>query len=66
MNPRQKTSEELADMIATWLNVIGVEVALQPDPVDGWHPVIVAARSSVDKYQHLAEESPASCDWSTN
>ena len=56
MNPQQKTSEELADMIATWLNVTGVKVAVQPDPVDGWHPVIVAGRSSVDKYQQLAEE----------
>jgi hypothetical protein len=43
-------------MIATWLNVTGVEVAVQPDPVDGWHPVIVAARSSVDKYQQLADD----------
>ena len=56
MNPRQKTSEELADMIATWLNVTGVKVAVQPDPVDRWHPVIVAARSSADKYQQLADE----------
>jgi hypothetical protein len=24
--------------------------------LDGWHPVIVAARSSADKYQQLADE----------
>jgi hypothetical protein len=33
-----------------------VQVSVQPDPVDGWHPVIVAARSSADKYQQLADE----------
>jgi hypothetical protein len=33
-----------------------VEVAVHPAPVDGWHPVIVAARSSADKYQQLADE----------
>jgi hypothetical protein len=41
-------------MIVMWLNV--AQVAVQPDPVDGWHPVIVAARSSADKYQKLADE----------
>jgi hypothetical protein len=43
-------------MIATWLSVSGVQMSVQPDPVDGWHPVIVAARSSPDKYQQLADE----------
>jgi hypothetical protein len=56
MNVQQKTSTELAGMIATWLNVSGVQVAVHPDPVDGWRPVIVAARSSADKYQQLADE----------
>jgi hypothetical protein len=51
-------------MIATWLNV--AQVAVQPDPVDGWHPVIVAARSSADKYQQRLTKSRASCDRSAS
>jgi hypothetical protein len=42
-------------MITTWLNVTGVKVGVEPDPVEGWHPVIVAARSSPDRYQQLAD-----------
>ena len=52
---RQKTSAELAEMIATWLNV-AVHVAVQPDLVRGWHPMVIAAPSATDKYQRLAEE----------
>jgi hypothetical protein len=43
-------------MITTWLNVTGVKVGVEPDPVDGWHPVIVAARSYPDRHQELADE----------
>jgi hypothetical protein len=56
MSAQPRTSDELADMITTWLNVTGVKVGVEPDPVDGWHPVIVAARSSPDRYQQLADE----------
>jgi hypothetical protein len=55
MSAQRKTLEELADMIAAWLNVWGVQVSVRPDPVAGWHPVIVAARSSPDKYQRSAD-----------
>jgi hypothetical protein len=52
-----------ATAVCRWLNV--AQVAVQPDPVDGWQPVIVAARSSGDKYQQLLTKSRASRDWST-
>jgi hypothetical protein len=45
-------------MIATWLNV--AQLAVQSDPVDGWHPVIVSARSPADKFQQLLTQSRAS------
>jgi predicted RecB family endonuclease len=56
MTSRQKTSAELAEMIATWLHVAGVRVAVHPDRVYGWHPMVIAAPSATDKYQQLAEE----------
>jgi hypothetical protein len=49
----QKTSQELADMIARWL---GVQVAVQQHPVDGWHPTVIAAPFTAARYQELAEE----------
>jgi hypothetical protein len=49
MTTRQKTSAELAEMIATWLHVAGVRVAVHPDRVYGWHPMVIAAPSATDK-----------------
>ncbi len=64
MSAQPRTSDELADMITTWLNVTGVKVGVEPDPVDGWDPVIVAARPPIGT-SSLPTKSPASCDWST-
>jgi hypothetical protein len=52
---RPKTSAELAEMIATWLNVAGLDVAVQPDPFHGWLPVVTAP-ALADSYQQLADE----------
>jgi hypothetical protein len=56
MSVQPKTSDELADMLTSLLNITGVKVGVEPDQIDGWHPVIVAARSSADKYKQLADE----------
>jgi hypothetical protein len=53
---RPKTSQELADMIAMWLNVADVQVAVQPDPVHGWRTIVIAPPAAAAKYQHIAEE----------
>ena len=42
----RKTSDELAEMIAAWLNVSGVRVTVHSDPVDGWHPMSIRAGRS--------------------
>jgi hypothetical protein len=52
----RKTSDELAEMIAAWLNVSGVRVAVHSDPVDGWHPTVIGAPAAADKYQPPADE----------
>ncbi len=51
-----KTSAELAKMIATWLNVAGLDVAVQTDPVHGWHPIVIGPPAPANKYQQLADE----------
>jgi hypothetical protein len=56
MTTRQKTSAELADMIAIWLSAPGVHVAVQPDPVHGWHPIVIGSPAAANKYQQLADE----------
>jgi hypothetical protein len=53
---RPKTSAELAEMIATWLNVAGLDVAVQPDPVRGWHPIVISSSAVANKYQQIADE----------
>jgi hypothetical protein len=43
-------------MIATWLNVAELRVAVHSDPVNGWHPRVVGAPAAADKYQPPADE----------
>jgi hypothetical protein len=52
----QKSSKELAEMIATWLNVAELHVVVQPDPVRGWHPIVIGSPAVANKYQQLADE----------
>jgi hypothetical protein len=50
-------------MIATWLNVTGVRVAVHPDPIDGWHPKVIGAPAVAGKYQPLADEVAMDLRW---
>ncbi len=56
MEKQQKTAKELADMIAARIDIGGVHVTVNPDPVYGWHATVITAPSQAIKCQQLAEE----------
>ena len=56
MQKQHKTARELADMIAARINVGGIHVAVNPDPVYGWHPTVITVPSEAIKCQQLAAQ----------
>jgi hypothetical protein len=57
----RKTSDELAEMIAAWLNVSGVRVAVHSDPVYGWHAMSSARRPQRTSINRSLTRSPSIC-----
>lgn len=55
----QRTAKELADMIASRINVGGVFVAVHKDPAHGWHPTVITAPVEAHRCQVLAKEIAA-------
>jgi hypothetical protein len=55
----KKTSRELADMIATRINIGGVMVKVHPDPAYGWHATVLTAPTQAIRCQQVAEEVAA-------
>jgi hypothetical protein len=64
MSAPPRTSDELAEMITSWLNVTGVKVGVEPDPVEGWHPVLSPHDRPLIGISSSRMKSPANCDWS--
>jgi hypothetical protein len=52
----RKTAKELADLIAARIGVGGVFVAVNKDPVYGWHPTVMAAPAAAYNCQVMAEK----------
>jgi hypothetical protein len=55
MQKEKKTSQELADMIRTEINVAGTFIQVHPDKVYGWHPTVVATPQNAQALQNAAE-----------
>jgi hypothetical protein len=57
MRKQKKTSRQLADIIATRIKVDRISVSVQPDPVFGWHPLVVTKSGTyASPTQSLADE----------
>jgi hypothetical protein len=54
MQKEKKTSQELADMIRTEINVAGTFIQVHPDKVYGWHPTVVAAQALQNAAETIA------------
>ena len=52
-------------MIATWLGVAGVRIAVHSDPLNGWHPMVIGAPAPAGT-NRLPMRSPSICGGSTN
>jgi hypothetical protein len=57
MDKQRKSAAELAGMVAKMIGVGGLEVVVNPDPVEGWRPIVVKAPRTVERFQHLAEKT---------
>jgi hypothetical protein len=57
MDKQRKSAAELAGMVAKMIGVGGLEVVVNPDPVEGWRPTVVKAPRTVERFQHLAEKT---------
>jgi hypothetical protein len=57
MDKQRKSAAELADMVTKMIGVGGLQVVVNPDPVDGWRPTVVNAPRTVERFQHLAEKT---------
>jgi hypothetical protein len=55
----QRTTKELADMIAARLGGRDVHVMVHRDPVEGWHPTVVTEPAQVIACQRRAEQIAA-------
>jgi hypothetical protein len=47
-------------MVTKMIGIGGLEVVVNPDPVDGWRPTVVKAPRTVERFQHLAERTAES------
>ena len=56
MQLQDKTPKQLADMIATRINIGGVLVVVNPHPAYGWHPTVMTAPAHAIKCQQIAEQ----------
>ena len=52
----RKTAHELADLIAARMGLGGVFVAVNKDPVYGWHPIVMTAPAAAYNCQVMAEQ----------
>jgi hypothetical protein len=57
MAKQGKTARELADLIAQQIGIGGVMVAVNPDPIYGWHPTVITAPAQAINAQILAEKA---------
>jgi hypothetical protein len=56
MDKQSKSAAELAGMVTKMIGVGGLQVVVNPDPVDGWRPTVAKAPRTVERFQHLADK----------
>jgi hypothetical protein len=56
MAKEEKTSEELADMIAARINIVGLFIKVHADPASGWRATVVTAPGRTFTFQHRVED----------
>jgi hypothetical protein len=57
MDKQRKSAAELAGMVAKMIGVGGLEVVVNPDPVEGWRPTVVKAPRTVERFQTFGREN---------
>jgi hypothetical protein len=56
MSKKRMGAEQLADMIASKMNVAGLEIAVRRDHAFGWTPTVLSAPADPIGFQRRAEE----------
>lgn len=56
MSKKRMGAEQLADMIASKMNVAGLEIAVRRDHAFGWTPTVLSAPADSIGLQRRAEE----------
>jgi hypothetical protein len=57
MDKQRKSAAELAGMVTKLIGVGGLQVVVNPDPVEGWRPTVVKAPRTPERFQHLADKT---------
>jgi hypothetical protein len=57
MDKQRMSAAELAGMVTKMIGVGGLQVVVNPDPVEGWRPTVVEAPRTPERFQHLANKT---------
>jgi hypothetical protein len=52
----EKTAQELADMIAARINIVGLFIKVHADPASGWRATVVTAPGRMFTFQRRVED----------
>ena len=56
MAKEEKTAQELADMIATRINIVGLFIKVHADPASGWRATLVTAPGRTFTFQYRVDD----------